>query len=248
MNEDGDDKYWWKLIYLTSKWSKNENPEKSRKFFLKSRDQKYWKIPSRKIPGSRDLAKSRPEKSRDWKSWSRWGLVTSTSLINYQKGIIFFKKSQWYKWYKNCQTEKLLIANTWKELFWSSCFCSPHGTHWHAFCFFWQEQHCFCPSGAHQGLAKASHPPLQQREQGRALPPQSQRHHSFARLHQWAVSPRFLLSPVISEHPEGFYWWSKNISKHPYLVNTDMSHLYTFHFDWNQVCSLFICRVLLSLK
>ena len=55
MNEDGDDKYWWKLSYLTSKWSKNENPEKSRNFFLN--------------PGIKNIGKSRPEKSRDPGIW-----------------------------------------------------------------------------------------------------------------------------------------------------------------------------------
>ena len=55
MNEDGDDKYWWKLSYLTSKWSKNENPEKSRNFFLN--------------PGIKNIRKSRPEKSRDPGIW-----------------------------------------------------------------------------------------------------------------------------------------------------------------------------------
>ena len=46
--DDGDDKDLWKWSNLTSKCSKNENPWK---IFLKSRDKKYWKIPSRKIPG-----------------------------------------------------------------------------------------------------------------------------------------------------------------------------------------------------
>ena len=55
MNKDGDDKYWWKLSYLTSKWSKNENPEKSRNFFLN--------------PGIKNIGKSRPEKSRDHRIW-----------------------------------------------------------------------------------------------------------------------------------------------------------------------------------
>ena len=45
MNEDGDDKYWWKLSYLTSKWSKNENP---------------GGIPLN--PGIKKIGKSRPEK------------------------------------------------------------------------------------------------------------------------------------------------------------------------------------------
>ena len=81
-------------------------------------------------------------------------------------------------------------------------------------------------------------------------------HHSFALLHKWAGSPRFLLSPVISEHRGGFYWWSENIWKYPYLVNTDMSQLYTIHFNWNQFnapnssffCPLLIRRVSLFLK
>ena len=55
MNEDGDDRYWWKWSYLTSKWSKNENPEKSRNFFLN--------------PGIKNIGKSRPEKSRDPGIW-----------------------------------------------------------------------------------------------------------------------------------------------------------------------------------
>ena len=50
--DDGDDKDWWKLSELTTKWSKNENPER---------------IPLN--PGIKNIGKSRPEISRDPEIW-----------------------------------------------------------------------------------------------------------------------------------------------------------------------------------
>ena len=43
------------MIRFDKQMKQNENPEKSQKISLKSRDQKYWEIPSRKIPGLKFL-------------------------------------------------------------------------------------------------------------------------------------------------------------------------------------------------
>ena len=53
-----------KFSKLITNGSKEANPEKSRKISKRSRDENIRLIPSLKIPGSRDFAKSRPVPSR----------------------------------------------------------------------------------------------------------------------------------------------------------------------------------------
>ena len=59
--DNDNDEDWWKLCDLTRKRSRNKNPEKSRKKFLTIPGLKIRVNPVPKNPGSRDLAKSRPE-------------------------------------------------------------------------------------------------------------------------------------------------------------------------------------------
>ena len=71
-----------KCMKLTRFMSWGGNPERSHTVLVKSRDKNFRLIPSRKIPGSRDFAKSRPGNPGIENSWSRWSLLVIGSFCN----------------------------------------------------------------------------------------------------------------------------------------------------------------------
>ena len=60
---------------LTKFMSWEGNPERSHTVLVKSQDKNFRQIPSQKIPGSRDFAKSNPGNPRIENSWSHWSLL-----------------------------------------------------------------------------------------------------------------------------------------------------------------------------
>ena len=70
-----------KCMKLTEFMCWKGNPERSHTFLVKSRDRNFRLIPSRKIPGSHDFAKSRSGNPGIENSWSRWSLCITLAGV-----------------------------------------------------------------------------------------------------------------------------------------------------------------------
>ena len=105
-----------KCMKLTKFMSWEGNRERSHTLLVKSRYKNFRLIPSRKIPGSRDFAKSRPGNPGIENSWSRWGLPVTYSMPFQPFGTTRVLKVRFWPFFCHFQTILAFFGRSWAKI------------------------------------------------------------------------------------------------------------------------------------